>query len=161
MRPGPVRVEASFNLNPQNAGAPMNPIKLSHLLSRRPGLLRQLRLANLAYAYQSLCDFSDRISRVGLRGRVTLKPVAPDEDRYCVSLLALDANQSVLEEHFSDEDLVLLADVLGYATGHPEHELTFHIEQLGEFIDALRGDLERGGVLFDATSRPVEERRGQ
>src|SRR5688572_19122978 len=99
---------ASFNLNQPTQVPPMNP-KLSQLLAQRPGLLRQVRLANLAFAYQSLNDFAARIARVGLHGRVTLKPVDPDAESYCVTLTALDTNQSLIEEHFSDEDLVLLA----------------------------------------------------
>ena len=135
----------------------MNP-KLSQLLAQRPGLLRQVRLANLAFAYQSLNDFAARIARVGLHGRVTLKPVDPDHESYCVTLTALDASQSVIEEHFSDEDLVLLADTLGFATGHPTHELTFHIDQLDEFVAQLRVDLEHAGVVLDQpTSTPQRQ----
>jgi hypothetical protein len=135
----------------------MNPIKLSHLLRQRPELLRQVRLANLAFAYQTLRDFATRVERARLRGRVTLQPVDADQERFCVTLTALDANQSLIEEHFSDEDLVLLADVLGYATGHPTHELTFHIDELDEFVSTLRHDLERGGVHVDDTAPSVEK----
>lgn len=137
----------------------MNPMKLSHLLSQRPELLRQVRLANLAFAYQTLRDFALRVSRAQLRGRVTLKPVNPEEERFCVTLTAIDMNQSLIEEHFSDEDLVLLGDMLGFATGHPLHELTFHLDQLSEFVDPLRADLEHAGVLFDAQSANVEQPR--
>lgn len=134
----------------------MNPMKLSHLLNQRPELLRQVRLANLAYAYQTLREFDARVARARLRGRVTLKPVDPDQERYCVTLHALEINQSLIEEHFSDEDLVLLADVLGFATGHPAHELTFHIDQLGEFVEPLRTDLEHAGVKVDDPPSQVE-----
>jgi len=135
----------------------MNPMKLSHLLTQRPELLRQLRLANLAFAYQSLREFAARVARTSLRGRVTLQPVNPDEERYCVTLTALDCAQSLIEEHFSDEDLAILADVLGFATGHPAHELTFHLDQLAEFYEPLRGDLERAGVLLDSPASHVGE----
>ncbi len=137
----------------------MNPMKLSTLLAKRPELLRQVRLANLAFAYQMLRDFTARVAGARLRGRVTLRPVDPDEERFCVTLTALDINQSLIEEHFSDEDLVLLADVLGFATGHPSHELTFHIDQLGEFVDVLRDDLEHSGVRIDEPAPGVEEPR--
>lgn len=136
----------------------MNPMKLSQLLAERPALLRRVRFANLAFSYQALRDFAARVERAGLRGRVTLKPVNPDEESYCVSLTALEASQSVIEEHFSDEDLVVLADVLGYATGHPTHELTFPIDQLDEFAAPLRHDLEQAGVMLDTASSPVGER---
>lgn len=137
----------------------MNSIKLSHLIAQRAELLRQVRLTNLAYAYQSLLEFSERVSRVGLKGRVLLKPVNPEEDRFCVMLTALEGNQSVIEEHFSDEDLVLLADVLGYATGHPTHDLSFEIGHLDEFLEPLRNDLERSGVRMDNDSPPVQQPR--
>lgn len=138
----------------------MNPMKLSQLLALRPDLLRQIRLANLAFAYQALRDFAVRIERARLHGRVTLKPVDPDAERYFASLTALDTNQSLIEEHFTEEDLALLADVLGFATGHPQHELTFHIDQLAEFVEPLRADLERAGVRVDEVSPEMEPRRG-
>lgn len=138
----------------------MNPMKLSHLLVQRSDLLRQVRLANLAFAYHTLREFSQRVARGQLRGRVTLKPVDPAEERYCVTLTALETNQSLIEEHFSDEDLLILADVLGFATGHPAHELTFQIDQLHEFIDPLRVDLERAGVALDRPGTPLEQPQG-
>jgi hypothetical protein len=134
-------------------------MKLSQLLSQRADLLRQVRLANVAYAYQTLGEFATRVTRAGLCGRVVLKPVNPEEDRYCVTLIALEASQSIIEEHFTDEDLALLADVIGFATGHPAHELTFDIEDLrGDFVAPLRTELERAGVQIGwNTSRVAEE----
>lgn len=137
----------------------MNPMNLSHLLAQRPELLRQVRLANLAFAYDSLRKFAERVGRAGLHGRVTLKPINPDEENYCVTLTAHEANQSVVEEHFSDEDLVVLSDVLGFATGHPTHDLTFYIDQLDEFVVQLRNDLEQAGVAFDDSPSGVRARR--
>ncbi|MDO8543501.1 MAG: hypothetical protein Q7S40_23930 [Opitutaceae bacterium] len=133
-------------------------MKLSHLLSQRPELLRQVRLANLAYAYQTLCDFAGRIARAQIRGRVSLKPIDAAAERYCASLTALQGNQSVLDEHFSDEDILLLADVVGFATGHPGFEHTFAIEELSEFIVSLRAELFRSGVRFDLGGAPLTER---
>jgi class 3 adenylate cyclase len=137
----------------------MNSIKISALIAQRPELLRQVRLANLAYAYQTLVSYTQRVAQAHLQGRVVLRPINPDEERFCVTLTALEGNQSVIEEHFSDEDLVLLADVLGFATGHPAHELTFYIEQLDEFVTPLRIDLEHAGVTLDNDSSPVEQPR--
>lgn len=137
----------------------MNSMKLSNLIAQRPELLRQVRLANLAHAYQTLLDFAARVSRTRLQGSVLLRPVNPDEERFCVTLTALESNQSVIEEHFSDEDLIVLADVLGYATGHPTHELSFEIDQLDEFLLPLRTDLERAGIQVDPSSSPVEQPR--
>ena len=62
--------------------------KLSMLLSRRPALLRQTRLANLAFAFATLDGFVQRIARAQIRGRVNVKHAAPDADRYWASLTA-------------------------------------------------------------------------
>lgn len=137
----------------------MNSIKLSHLIAQRAELLRQVRLTNLAYAYHTLLEFSERVCRARLKGRVMLRPVNPEEERFGVTLTALEGNQSVIEEHFSDEDLVLLADVLGFATGHPTHELAFEIEELDEFLEPLRTDLEHAGVRLDNDSPSVQQPR--
>jgi len=134
-------------------------MKLSNLIAQRPELLRQVRLANLAHAYKTLLDVAARISRARLQGGVVLRPVNPEEERFCVTLTALEGNQSVIEEHFSDEDLILLADVLGYATGHPTHELNFEISQLDEFLLPLRTELERTGIQLDTSVSPVEQPR--
>jgi hypothetical protein len=135
-------------------------MKLSKLLSNRPDLLRQVRLANLAFAYESLRSFAERIERGALTGMVTLKPADATNERYCATLTALEHNQSVIEEHFTDEDLMLLADVIAFATGHPGFEVTFHLEDLDEdFIAPLRAELSRAGVVLDFPTRTVEEKK--
>jgi len=133
----------------------MIPMKLSSLLQQRPTLLRQLRLANLAFAAHALGEFSARVTRAGLHGRVVLRPMDPENELFCVTLTALDANQSVIEEHFDDDDLILLADVLGFAAGDATRELTFHIDRLDEFLAPLRAELEKAGVEFDVPAAPV------
>ena len=116
--------------------------KLSTLLSQRQALLRQARLANLAFAYTTLLDFARRITRAQLSGRVVLKPAAPDTDRYWASLTALDCNQSVIEEHFADEDIMDLADVLAFVTGNETLEVTFRLQDLAEaYLVPLRLEL--------------------
>ena len=137
----------------------MNPMKLSHLLAQRAELLKQVRLANLAYAYNALKQFAARVARAQLRGPVMLRPVSPDEERFCVTLTALEGSQSVIEEHFSDEDIVILGDVLGYATGHPTHELTFYIDQLDGFVASLRADLQQADVAVDERPQHVKDCR--
>lgn len=133
-------------------------MKLSKLLTNRPNLLRQVRLANLAFAYQALSDFAARVERTTLRGAVSLKPADPAADRYCATLTALECNQSLIEEHFIDEDLMLLADVIAFATGHPGFEVTFHLDDLEEdFIAPLRAELERAGVEVEDKARRVEK----
>ena len=67
----------------------------------------------------------------------------------------------MIEEHFSDEDLVVFADVLGFATGHPTHELTFYIDQLDEFVTQLRHDLDQAGVVLDDRPRRVRAPRNE
>jgi hypothetical protein len=137
--------------------------KLSILLAERERLLRQARLANLAFTYQSLSSFAERIARAQLRGAVMLKPVAPHEERYCATLTALEGSQSIIEEHFTDEDLVELTDAIGFTTGHNGVEITFRLEELAEvFLAPLRAELERKGVAIDAPAAPgaqVEEPR--
>ncbi|MSU51673.1 MAG: hypothetical protein EXS37_21710 [Opitutus sp.] len=133
--------------------------KLSTLLTQREALLRQVRLANLAFAYTTLEDFVCRIARAQLRGRVALQHAAPDEERYWASLTAIDGNQSVIEEHFSDEDIMDLADVIAFSTANEALDLTFRLEELGEvFLTPLRAELAGAGIALDrpgATSDAV------
>jgi hypothetical protein len=136
-------------------------MKLSHLLAKRTDLLREVRLANIAFAYDSLSSFAARVDRARLQGRVLLKPLNPDEERFLPMLIALDGNQSVIEEHFSEDDLILLSDVVGFATGHPGFELTFRIEELGEFIASLRAELLHFGVALDGPNARVAEESNQ
>ena len=134
--------------------------KLSILLTERERLLRQARLANLAFAYHTLGDFAERIGRAQLRGAVSLEPVAPAEERYCATLSALEGSQSVIEEHFTDEDLMELADVIAFATGHSGLEMTFRLEEVPDvFLAPLRAELEREGIAIDRPDAAIEESR--
>jgi hypothetical protein len=124
--------------------------KLSTLLTQRQALLRHARLANLAFAFSTLRDFERRIARARLSGSVTLKHAAPCADRFWATLTALDGNQSVIEEHFADEDLMDLADVLAFVTGNDALDVTFRLEELAEcFLVPLRVELEREGIAID------------
>lgn len=136
-------------------------MKLSHLLAKRTDLLREVRLANLAFAYDSLSNFAARVDRARLQGRVLLKPLNPEEERFLPMLIALEGNQSVIEEHFSDDDVILLSDMVGFATGHPGFELTFRIEELREFIGPLRAELLQSGVTLDGPNARVTEESNQ
>lgn len=132
--------------------------KLSTLLSRRLALLHKARVANLAFAYATLQNFVTRIRRAQLSGRVILKPVAPQAERYLAALAAWDINQSVIEEHFSDEDIMELADVLAFVTGSDAHDLAFALEDVDElFLLPLRTALESEGIIIDRPSAPLEE----
>lgn len=129
---------------------------ISTLLRQRGALLRQARLANLALAYQTLCDVAARIARGQLRGPVTLAPVAPTDERFWPTLTALEGNQSVLDEHFADEDIFELADTLAFLAGNPAQEVTFRLEALEEqFLAPLREELAREGVAL--ATAPVEQ----
>ena len=125
---------------------------LSKLLSQRDALLRQTRLANLAYAYSQLEDFAARIARGGLRGRVALRHPAEEQDVYGATLTSLDgSSQSVIEEHFTDTDVLDLADVIAFLCDQNRVELTFRIEELAaKFLAPLRSELERLGCTIDA-----------
>ena len=133
-------------------------MKLSNILAQRQALLRQARLANLAFAYQTLSRFADRIARARLTGRVRLEQAAPDAERYWASLTALDGNQSVIEEHFTDDDIMDLADVISFSTGNEILGVTFRIEDLaGRFLAPLRAELEQAGVAIDPSAEPARE----
>jgi hypothetical protein len=124
--------------------------KLSTLLTQRQALLRHARLANLAFAYTTLRDFERRIARGQLSGSVTLKHAAPQADRYWPTLTANEGSQAVIEEHFGDEDLMVLADVLAFLTANDALDVTFRLEDLSEiFLAPIRVELEREGIAID------------
>lgn len=134
--------------------------KLSTLLTLRRALLQQARLANLAFAYATMQQFAARIARAQLVGRVVVKDAAPQAERFCASLTALDMNQSVIEEHFTDEEVMELADVIGFI--HPEAvtDVTFDVGDVGElFLTPLREELERQGIVLDQSRSAVGEPR--
>jgi hypothetical protein len=137
-------------------------MKFSTLLAHRTRLVRQARLANLAFAYHMLDDFAARIARASLCGRVNLQSPEPGLERYHATLTALDGAQSVIEEHFTDEELDDLADVMAFIIGHSPLDLTFHIEDFGEHIVApIRAELEQSGVGIDRRAPRVEEESNQ
>jgi hypothetical protein len=125
-------------------------MKLSFLLAQRQALLRQARLAHLAHAYDRLDDFARRVARARLRGEVHLQASAPESGNYSASLTALQGAQSVLEEHFTENDIVDLASVITDVTGQLELDLNFPIEELAARFQApLRQQLEQAGVSID------------
>ena len=86
------------------------------LLFHRQALLRQARLANLAFACQQLSGYADRIARAGLTGEVRLHETGSESEGYGAALTALQGSQAVIEEHFTDEDLLELAELVAYGT---------------------------------------------
>lgn len=125
-------------------------MNLLTLLASRSALLDQARLANTAYAYATLVRMAAVVQRARLTGLVRLCQVDPKEDRYWPTLEAVSGTQqSVLDEHFGDDDLTALADAVSFATGLSDLEVTFPIENLErQFADGLRAELEKAGVKF-------------
>lgn len=133
-------------------------MKLSHLLRQRPALLQQARLTNLAFAYARLGEFATRIARARLHGEVNLKQANAEAELPWASLTALTGSQSVIEEHFTDEDLMDFADLAAFVTGEKNLDATFPIEHVSEkFLAPLRRQLEQAGVMIDDDPQPVEE----
>lgn len=125
-------------------------MKLSKLLATRQALLRQAQLANLAFAYGTLERFAARIANANLRGLVKLRPPEPADERFWASLRALEGNQSVLEEHFADHELIEFADAMAFAAEGEFSELDFRLEELHEkYLTPLRHMLELSGVELD------------
>lgn len=121
------------------------------LLSGRPDILRQAHLANLALAFATLRDFAGRLARTPLTGRAVLHPPRPDDDRPWATLVAVDSSQSIVEEHFTDQDLLDLSDVLqftlGQPAGTPPAEIAFRFESFAaQFVAPVRAELRRSGV---------------
>lgn len=126
-------------------------MKFHQLLHQRDALLRHARLANLAFAHHQLVEFGSRIAQARLRGSVTLSLADPSDDRHWPTLLAHEGNQSVIEEHFVDEDIVELADILSFLhEGEGAILFTFRLEDLEtRFLTGLRRELAEAGVILD------------
>ena len=126
-------------------------MKLSQLLATRKTIIRQANLANLAYAYATLTRLAMRVTAARLHGLVQLRQAGGgQEEPHWASLLALEGNQSVLEEYFDDDDLMALADAIVFAIGHEFAEIEFKLEDLpGKYVAPLRHALEKAGVAID------------
>ncbi len=124
-------------------------MNIHHLLHHRDTLLRQARLANVAYAYQRLGEFAARISRARLSGAVAICPGDPSGAQPWPGLAALEGSQAVIEEHFLDEELVELTDILAFLGEDVRTDrLTLRLEDLAErFLPRLRQELVAAGVI--------------
>lgn len=131
-------------------------MNLPQLLRHRDALLRQARLANTAYAYVRLDAFAARIARARLRGPVALRPGDPAGGQPWPGLVALEGSQSVLEEHFLDEEIVELTDILAFLGEDVRAEgLTLRWEALAaRFLPRLRQELEAAGITLPPGSAP-------
>lgn len=122
-------------------------MKLSQLILQREALLRQARLSNLAYVYSQLSELVDRIDRSRLRGLVSLQPADSAVDRPWPVLTALEGSQSVIEEHFTDENIVDLASLIAFLAGGNVAEITFQLEDMAaQFLAPIKRELEKAGV---------------
>ena len=137
-------------------------MKLSHLLHQREALLRQTRLANLAYAYRRLGDFADRIAGARLHGKVCLQPADPAAERYWPVLTALEGNQSVIEEHFTDENIMELEELLVFVTGETGVEVVFRLEEFEiRFMRPLRLQLIKAGITLEQENLAIEDSKAE
>ena len=137
-------------------------MQLSQLLMEREALMRKMRLSNLAYAYAELSQVVVRINRAQLQGLVSLQqPVA---DRPWPLLVAKEGSQSMLEEHFTDEDIVDLANLFAFVFRDCTGEVIFRWEDLADrFLAPLKEKLERAGVTIQpqiplSSSMDLEDR---
>jgi len=138
-------------------------MKFTQLLHQRDALIRQARLANVAFAYQRLSDFAARITRARLRGAVTLHGDNSAADHPWPRLVADEGSQAALEEHFLDEDVIELADILAFLHEvGPITELSFRIEDVGpRYLSRLRHELELAHVVPGReTPHPNDSNRG-
>ncbi len=125
-------------------------MKISKLLDSHRVILQQARLANLAQAFLTLRRLAERVRRARLGGLVQLRQPDAAEERLWASLTALEGSQAVIEEHFTDEELMEFADAVAYVHNTDALDVTFRLEHLdGLFVQPLEAELRRGGVEFD------------
>lgn len=119
-----------------------------NLLRQRTALLRQARLANIAFAHERLRILAARIARARLSGEVSLRPADPSADLPWPELIATEGSQAVIEEYFLDDDIFELTDILAFLNGDATPAAhTFRLEELEtRFLPALRRELARAGV---------------
>jgi hypothetical protein len=124
-------------------------MKFNELLRHRDLFLRQARLANVAYAYQWLGDFAERINRAGLQGSVTLRGPDSESGRKAAELRANDFSQAVLQEHFLEEEISELHAVLAFVHGAGVIvELQLQLDEVASrYLPSLRQVLESADVL--------------
>lgn len=126
-------------------------MKLSALLASRSTILRQAALAHTAAAWLTLQHASLRVAAAGLSGTVHLRQADPENDEEPWATLASDEiRASVLDEHFTEDDLIELADAIAYATDASHADLEFRIETLNEsYAQPLLATLQKAGVTID------------
>jgi hypothetical protein len=137
-------------------------MKISELLATHQALLEQTRLANLAQAYATLRRLAERVRRTGLNGLVNLRQPNAAEERFWASLTALEGSQSVIEEHFRDEELMEFADAVAFARGITNLDITFRLEAMTAlFVVPLEFALDQAGVVLDLEEGEAETGPGE
>ena len=133
------------------------------LLLQRPALVRAARLANVAFAYDRLREFAQRIERARLRGRVTVYPVDPEAERYTPAIVAHEGSQAVLDEHFLDEHVLELADVLQFLSGETGNvNFNFSLEDVGEkLLPWARAELASAGIAVPSEPSESDSTRSE
>ena len=134
-------------------------MKFQELLNRRNELLRQARLANVAYAYQWLGDIAERIEHAGLHGSVTLRGPDSEQEQGTAVLVANDFSQAVVQEHFLEEEIAELHAVLAFVHGAGVIvELKFELDEIAaRYLPSLRQALEAADVLPKEEPSSVED----
>ena len=133
-------------------------MKLSTLLSIHERLLQHARLANMACAYATLRRFALRVRQMRLYGLVELSQPDATIDHNWAELTALEGSQAQLEEMFTDEDLMDLADAVAFARGIEGLTIRFRLEELEtEFVLPLEAALRRAGVALDLPAETYDD----
>lgn len=128
-------------------------MKLSFLLNHRLALVKHAHLANLAYAYERLGDFSHRIATTGIKGKVRLQTASPEDERFYPTLTLVEGSRAFFEELFDDIELLDFAYMILYVLGEERLDLVFRLEELeSRFLTPLRYELSQAGVAIDQTS---------
>jgi hypothetical protein len=133
-------------------------------LHQRDALLRQAHLANVAFAYERIDAFGVRTARAQLHGLVWLRPSDPAGGEPWPTLVAVEGSQSALEEHFLEEELVELSDILGFLGEDLNADaFRFRLEELaGRYLPHLRRELAAAGIAPQGEAVPAEDpQRGQ
>lgn len=139
-----------------------DPMKLSTLLSIHERMLQHARLANMACAYATLRRFALRVRRARLWGMVRLCQPDAIAGRNWATLSALEGSQAGLEEMFTDEDLMDLADAVAFARGISGLEVRFRIEDMDiEFVLPLEDALRRARVAIDLPAEAFDDWQDQ
>ncbi len=134
-------------------------MKFDDLLNYRDELVRHARLANVAYAYQWLSQFSARVAQSGLRGEVVLRAADSEGNPRRPMLIASDFSQAVVQEHFLDAEIAELAEVLAFVhNGSVVITLKFRLEEVAaRFLPALRRELEESEVFPEEPASSPED----